>query len=259
MSDVEKLVTAFKALRNDMGLTPEKLSDYEGGWLLDLLLTPGDPDAGLEVLSALIEEIPSEESASIVGDFGRHRSKRAVAKAVRVALALGADEEGKNFTSHGTLVARRAWACGVEPYAPAGERFFPGGIARTHNRWEDDYGFPALAQLILHRRARADADVFQAQAHRNLAATGHAAPFVPVSSSSPGSKEAGTFSPMAVSAESRFSRMKRWIRRKMNSLDRFDTVADHLTHRERIFFFSTIIGLPFIAGAVAGAVILQNL
>ncbi|OCC09541.1 hypothetical protein [Streptomyces sp. PTY087I2] len=262
MSDVEKLVAAFKALRNDMGLTPEKLSDYEGGWLLDLLLTPGDPDAGLGVLAALIEAIPSEESASIVGDFSRHRSKRAVAKAVGVALAIGTDDDGKDFASHGTLVARRDWACGVKPYAPRGECFFPGGIPRTHNRWEDDNGFPALARLILHRRAVAEKDAFQAQAHRNLNSAGHVEPFSPVVATIP-EREPDTASPLPTNATpsgSRFNRMKSWINsRRGDYFDRFDMVADHLTRGERLFFFATLIGLPFLGGAAAAFAFIEML
>ena len=152
MSDADRLVAAFKTLRDGNGVTIEKLADHEYAWLLDLLLAPGDPEAGRTALEQLVTGMLDEESAWALSDLGpKVKAKRhQIPKAVRVALALGQDNEGNDLVVHGNLTQRRAWACGEGQFASGVTYFFERTDVRTHRRYED-YGFAALARLLLHR------------------------------------------------------------------------------------------------------------
>lgn len=120
MYDEADLVTAFKEMRQDGGVTPSKLTGRP--WLLELLKTPNDPVAGLDVLDRLIQAM---------GD-------RPEARAVRNALNV-------KMEWHGKLDERRAWA--NDPNIPRDERFL--GVSRGTHITLEKRGFSELAQLLL--------------------------------------------------------------------------------------------------------------
>ncbi|TNC23712.1 hypothetical protein [Amycolatopsis alkalitolerans] len=154
MGDVEQLVARFQALRDGDGLTIERLKDHENAELLDLLMTPDDPYAGLSVLDDLIAHLLDAGNAWALGALSSKVVKHAVPVAVRVALAIGNDDDGASLRSHGNLTQRREWACAKDVFDPNSRAFFMKVDVKTHRRYEDLYGFPALACLILRRAGK---------------------------------------------------------------------------------------------------------
>lgn len=180
MSGVEWLVAAFKDLREGPGLTPDKLADYEGGQLLELLGTPDDGAAGLQLIDQLIRKMTDRSSAWDTPD-GRtrmRRKKRLISRAVRVALAVGDDDEGRPLKDYGILKERRDWACGVGAPDPKATFFFMYCDPATHRRYEND-GFLILARLVT---AHAENASFQEAADHELTRSNHAVPFIPIES-----------------------------------------------------------------------------
>ncbi|MGW0998684.1 hypothetical protein ACWD5V_36495 [Streptomyces sp. NPDC002523] len=174
MSDVDDLVEAFKALRREEGATPVKLADYRAGHLTELLGTPGNEEAALQVLGDLIGRMgePTFNMAS-AGVSARLR-KPLVQRAVRVALGIGDDDQGVPLVDHGNLTQRRSWACG-ESGSSVTPPYFTGGTTKTHERHEEA-GFRVLASLIL---ARAENPSFQEAAARQLAEANQTAACTP--------------------------------------------------------------------------------
>ncbi|MBB1152471.1 hypothetical protein [Amycolatopsis dendrobii] len=171
MSDADRLVAAFKALREGDGVTIEKLADHEYAWFLDLLMAPGDPKAGRAVLEQLVTGMFDEENTWASSDLGpkMKSNRRLISKAVRVALAIGHDNEGNDLVTHGNLTQRRKWACGDGDPPPDAGFFFMPSDARTHRRYEDD-GLEVIARLIL-RHAQAHADSATSEPLENFGAT----------------------------------------------------------------------------------------
>lgn len=156
VADVERLVTAFQEMREGSGITTNKLADHRWRWLLDLLLTPDDPNAAITLLRSLAESIADPALAEVAKlPVRKGRDATHVSKTVRIALALGNDDEGNDLRSRGSTEERRQWAYG--PGLEKGQAFL--GLSRsTQWRIENEEGFPALARLILDRHARLTAD-----------------------------------------------------------------------------------------------------
>ncbi|HEV3170384.1 MAG TPA: hypothetical protein VGZ32_08600 [Actinocrinis sp.] len=173
MDDVDELVTAFKTLRNGEGLTAVKLDEYDDERLRRLLGNPEDGAAALHLIDELIGKMLDRSQAWAMRDIGTKVKKHLVPRAVRVALAVGDDDEGSPLSSHGILTERRAWACRKEGDRAA---YFMVADSRTHSRYEDD-GFLVLARLVI---AHADNPAFNEAAVYERASAGQAAHFTPL-------------------------------------------------------------------------------
>ncbi|MGV9340590.1 hypothetical protein [Streptomyces sp. NPDC003688] len=176
MGDVDDLVEAFKALRVDEGLTPDKLAGYQGGRLLGLLGTPGDGEAGLQVLGDVVDTMLEPAHAWASNDLGTKMQKRLIQRAVRVALAIGDDDGGASLATRGILSERRDWACGVGLEGRGADVYFKQADTRTLARYESS-GLRVLARLIV---GRMENPAFQQTADRQLEQAGYSADFAPV-------------------------------------------------------------------------------
>ncbi|MGW0996345.1 hypothetical protein ACWD5V_24270 [Streptomyces sp. NPDC002523] len=165
MSDVDKLVTTFKALSLGTGLSADRLNEPRYAELLGLLTPSGDREAALHVLDGLIGDLLEPPFAQFMDHIGPKVTKPAVPKAVRVALAIGKDDEGNDLGSHGLLDARRGWASEVTDGGSKEDLYFQAGGVKTHSRYEV-LGFRALARLVL---ARADDPAFHEATRHQLA------------------------------------------------------------------------------------------
>lgn len=171
MSDVDGLVKVFQWLRNDVGLTAEKLELTDGRDLLDLLTPTGSGEVGLHVLDELIGKMLDRSQAWAMRDVaGVKVKKHLIPRAVRVALAVGSDDEGAPLKDHGILTARRDWACQDSESA-----YFMDADPMTHKRYEDR-GFRILARLVI---AHAENASLSDAADRELARANQAVPFTP--------------------------------------------------------------------------------
>jgi hypothetical protein len=148
VSDVGELVKTFKALRVDGGLTANKLEGPAGRALLDLLTSTGSGEAGLQVLDQLIGRMLDPSKAWVMRDVGDKVKKHLIPRAVRVALALGKDDQGNSLSGRGILKKRRDWACGEGLPDSKAPFYFMKADIRTHIRYEED-GFRALARLVI--------------------------------------------------------------------------------------------------------------
>ncbi|MFD0634123.1 hypothetical protein [Catenulispora yoronensis] len=150
MSDVDELVATFEALRVGDGLTAKKLEQFEGRKLLDLLTPTGSGDVGLQVLDQLIDDLSKPQFAWTLDHVGTRVQRSEIPRSVRVALAVGDDQQGQPLRDHGQLDDRRDWASLVAGERTKQDLFFQAGGPKTHTRYEA-YGFRALARLIISR------------------------------------------------------------------------------------------------------------
>ncbi|MFD4788333.1 hypothetical protein ACFWN1_14985 [Streptomyces sp. NPDC058459] len=133
MNDKVRLIAAFREMRTDDGVTLDKLNKRR--WMFELLL----------VSTAEQARVKLDELIGVLGDG-------LVARSVRVALAIG-----EGLEAHVGVVERRRQATAT----PAGGgRAYIERSPRTLSDYEDKIGFPALADLILDRRAEALVDPF---------------------------------------------------------------------------------------------------